>query len=81
MMMNSYMLMWIYFNLGINQIKPPVLVTYLRAMWKLTEQNSDDLPRWELVEGQQKLENLYKSQYLIMCNMNLLNYKFYLFLS
>ena len=65
--MNSYMLMWIYFNLGINQIKPPVLVTYLRAMWKLTEQNSDDLPRWELVEGQQKLENL--SKHLTKCKL------------
>ena len=58
--------MWIYFNLGINQIKPPVLVTYLRTMWKLTEQNRDDLARWDLVEGQQKLGTL--SGHLSKCN-------------
>lgn len=57
--------MWIYFNLGINQIKPPVLVTYLRTMWKLTEQNRDDLARWELAEGRQTIKNI--SDHLSKC--------------
>ena len=46
-------------------VKPPVLVTYLRTMWKLTEQNRDDLARWKLVEGRQTIKNI--SDHLSKC--------------
>ena len=52
--------MWIFFNQGINELKPPVLTTYLRTMWKLSEAQKDSLCREDLVAGSQKPDTLSK---------------------
>lgn len=52
--------MWIFFNQGINELKPPVLTTYLRAMWKLSKAQKDSLCREDLVTGSQKPDTLSK---------------------
>jgi len=50
--------MWIFFNQGINELKPPVLTTYLRVMWKLADAQKDSLLRKDLVTGKQKEDTL-----------------------
>lgn len=52
--------MWIFFNQGINELKPPVLTTYLRTMWKLSEAQKDSLCRGDLVAESQKPDTLSK---------------------
>lgn len=52
--------MWIFFNQGINELKPPVLTTYLRTMWKLSKAQKDSLCREDLVAGNQKPDTLSK---------------------
>lgn len=52
--------MWIFFNQGINELKPPVLTTYLRTMWKLSEAQQDSLCQKDLVAGSQKPDTLSK---------------------
>ena len=50
--------MWIFFNIGILDLKIPVLTTYLRTMWKLARAGNTLLTREKLVEGKQKPDTL-----------------------
>lgn len=51
--------MWIFFNMGILDLKIPVLTTYLRTMWKVTKAGHR-LTQKELVEDNQKTRTLSK---------------------